>query len=113
MRLRVRFAPPGWFWNSPRLVVRLDGTPLIDGSFVGGFDVTTEVAPGPHTLATAIHVTTTLARHRVYTVEVPPPSPGAEAEPRLEARLGYSRLWGNFHRQLEFVRVHERVRPQG
>lgn len=111
MLLRVRFDPPGWFANDPRVVVMLDGEPLVDGSFVRGFECAREVAPGRHTLTTAVHLTTTLARRREYTIDVPAPAADREHAPGLEARLRYSRLWGNFDKRLDLVRVDGVARP--
>lgn len=105
MLLRVRFDPPGWFANDPRVVVTLDGQPVYEGSFVRGFETTVELTPGKHTLATAIHLTDTIARRREYTIETPIERTHREHPPGLEARLRYSRLWGNFGAKLELSRV--------
>src|SRR5690606_4864038 len=37
VRLHLRFPPPGFFLNDPRLVVTLDSRTLYDGSFRSGF----------------------------------------------------------------------------
>ena len=54
MRLRVSFEKPGFFLNAPRLLVRLDGRTLFDGSFKEGFDVSLDVQPGRHVIETFI-----------------------------------------------------------
>ncbi len=105
MLLRVRFDPPGWFANDPRVVLTIDGSPLFDGSFVRGFDTTVELAPGPHVLTTAIHLTDTIARRREYTIDAPALDPERAHPPGLEARLRYSRLWGNFDKRLDLSRI--------
>lgn len=103
MQLRIRMDDPGWFLNSPRLVVRCDGAVVYDGSFRGGFVASIDVAPGPHTIETAIELGG-LARTKRYAIDMPSED-YREPTSGLEARLEYSRLWGNFGRTISLRRI--------
>lgn len=95
MRLDIRFAPPGFFLNDPRLVVTLGGRTLYDGSFKSGFHVSVDVEPGHHVLETRIEVMGGIARTQ-ETPLVLDASAGYRDLPALEVLLEYSRWTGNF-----------------
>lgn len=97
MRVRLRFPAPGFFLNDPRLVVELDGRTVFDGAFKDGFDVSLDVAPGDHTIATAVYL---LGAARRQSIPLALGAPGYRDVPAVEARLSYSRLSGNFDRKL-------------
>jgi hypothetical protein len=103
MRLQVRFDRPGMMLNSPRLVVRVDGESIYDGSFRDGFVAAVEVAPGTHGIETSIELAPGLARLKRFSITMPASEPGRA--PGLEARLQYSRLWGNFSDKLDVRRI--------
>lgn len=105
MLLRVRFDAPGWFANDPRLVVRVDDHAVYDGSFVRGFVGAIDLSPGPHVLTTAIHLASALARRKEYALDLPSPDDYRSAAIGVEARLRYSRFWGNFERRLDLRRI--------
>lgn len=92
VRARFRHPPPGYFAVDHRLTVLLDGAPLYDGSFLEGFAVDRDLAPGAHTLVAKLGVRTKKA-----TIEVPDPSPQQRA---LDVELVYSRMWGTFSRPI-------------
>jgi hypothetical protein len=88
--LRVVWERPGFFLGDPRLLVTLDGTPIFDGGFRGGFDVCVPVAPGWHRVVTAIPVLGTSAwRSRDYSLDF-------TSARSMTLVLEYSRVWGNF-----------------
>lgn len=98
MRLHLRFPPPGFFLNDPRLLVRLDDRTLYDGSFRAGFDVSIEVQPGVHVLETSIHLAGTVARPQ--RIELPLDATGYRDVPVVHGTLEYSRLSGNFKKRV-------------
>ena len=98
MRLRVSFEKPGFFLNAPRLLVRLDGRTLFDGSFKEGFDVSLDVQPGRPVIETFIGPRPDFAR--TQRIELALTTEGGYRDvPAVEARLRYSRLSGNFERK--------------
>ena len=68
------------------------------GSFRRGVNVACMVAPGAHRLETRIEMLTGLSRSQTY--EVSMLSPG-----EYVIELQYSRLWGNFTKQVTVRRV--------
>jgi hypothetical protein len=100
--LRIRFDDHGVFSADVRVTVDLDGRRIYDGGFAGGFEIAEEVEPGPHTLKTAIHLAL-FRRTREYRIEISPPGYRDRAGV-YEARLEYSRAWGNFVEELEIER---------
>ena len=81
-----------------RLEVTLDGQVIHDGSFVAGFSKSFSIAPGSHTIETAIQVGF-VKRRRRYEFDI---ALGTLRGPMAEyvARLAYSRFWGNFASKL-------------
>jgi hypothetical protein len=104
MLLRVRFDDPGWFANSPPLRISCDGKPIYEGSFRGGGVASVDVAPGAHTIEAAIDIGLGIARKKTYTIDMPADS-YRDSQAGLEAKLSYSRIWGNFTNKLELRRI--------
>ena len=103
--LRVWFRPEG-FWllgEDIRTRVTLDGRPIFEGPFAHGFDVRGPVDLGDHVLETAI-LLGAMSRTRRYNLCLDAAQAYRSATPEFEARIGYSRLWGNFARRLELSR---------
>ena len=99
MILRLFFPAPGFFLNDPRVEIRLGDRVLYDGSFKSGFDVSVEVAPGHHTLMTAIHAPVGNVARR-QEIDLPLDNEGGyRGIPEVHAELSYSRLFGNFERR--------------
>jgi hypothetical protein len=98
VRFRLLFHDPGFFINDPTIEVMLDDQLLYTGGFRGGFDVSTEVAPGRHRLTTAI-VVGGLARRRSFELDLDP-AHGYRDAAIVEGVLEYSRFWGNFKKRL-------------
>lgn len=97
MRLDVRFPPPGFFLNDPRLVVTVDDRTIYDGSFKSGFAVSVDLTPGRHTLETSIAVAGSV---RTQTIDLPLDGPGGYRDvPAVEVVLEYNRLTGNFKKR--------------
>jgi hypothetical protein len=92
-RVHVVFSKPGFMWNNPRLIVRLDSADVYDSKFKLGVDVTQEAAAGSHNVSTRIEFMG-VSRNREYAVTVAP-------DTDLTVTLRYSRLWGNFSRRPE------------
>jgi hypothetical protein len=97
MRLNVKFPPPGFLLNDPRVVVGVDGRTLYDGSFRDGFDVSVEVQPGTHVLETAIHGGGSVERQRF---ELALDERNYRDVPIVDAKLSYSRLAGCFDKRV-------------
>ena len=92
--LRVVFPRPSFFLVDVRVTLTLDGQPVHDGTFMAGFAVALDVAPGRHVLASVIDLG--LARRtREWVLEVP--ASGGDAT------ISYSRFWGNFSKKLPLV----------
>jgi len=91
--LRIVFDKPGFFIVDVRLLVTFDGRTVHDGSFMSGFDVSDEVAAGPHRIATEI---APFKRRKTYDVTI------GDA-PSYTARLRYSRFWGNFTGKIQLT----------
>ena len=104
MRLHLKFPPPGFFVNDPRLVVRLHQRTLYDGSFRAGFDVSLEVPAGVHTLETAIHLVGSIAREQ--RIELRLDDNGYRDVPVVHGTLEYSRLSGNFKKRVSLSARH-------
>ncbi|HMR06885.1 MAG TPA: hypothetical protein PKA88_13970 [Polyangiaceae bacterium] len=94
-QLRVSYPKPGFFLSDIRVVIRMDGTPIYDGSFLSGFDVVVEASPGSHTVQSELMLPP-FSRKREFLVNI------AEGE-LLHAELVYSRLWGNFKKTLKLT----------
>jgi hypothetical protein len=94
VRLDIRFPPPGFFLNDPRLVVTLGERTLYDGSFKSGFAVSVEVDPGRHVLETRIEVLGSVARTQQTPLALD--STGYRDVRAVEIVLEYSRWTGNF-----------------
>ncbi len=98
MVLRIRFDALGGYSSiASTMVVKVDGTPVFHGSFGGGCLAQVEVAPGPHTIETAIELGASFERRRRYAI--------VTSDAPVEAKLTYSRLWGNFMRDLELREI--------
>jgi len=98
MVLRIRFdGLAGYGAIASTMVVKVDGSPVFAGSFARGCLVQVDVAPGPHTIETAIEIGASFARSRRYKIET--------SNAPAEAKLTYSRLWGNFMRTLELREI--------
>jgi len=91
-RLRVLFEPPGWFLVDCDLTVSVDGAELFHGGFRGGFDAKADMAPGDHVMRTVIKLGQ-LGRIREYRFRL-------DDEPEYVVELHYSRIWGNFTKDL-------------
>jgi hypothetical protein len=105
MLLRIRLDDPGWFANSPRLVVTVDGQSVFDGSFRGGFVCSIEVGPGTHTIETAIAMGLGLSQKRQFQIAMPAPAGDGGQAVGVEASLQYNRLLGNFATKLDVKRI--------
>ncbi len=89
VHVTIRFLPPGFFLNSPKVRIVLDDHWVVyHGGFVHGFRVDIPVAPGPHRL-TVVLETGVIDRTKHHWVNFP-------ANMRHDVLLEYSRLWGNF-----------------
>jgi hypothetical protein len=84
--LRLVSPVPGFFLVDTRLLVWVDGHPVLDASFLRGFDWWTPIAPVIHVVATRLQGVVT--RERTYSIEV---RPGLVTVVVLD----YSRTWGN------------------
>lgn len=104
MRLHLRFPPPGFFLNDPRLVVTLDSRTLYDGSFRSGFDVSLELDPGVHVLSTAIHLVGSVAREQRIELAIEPER--YRDVPVVHGMLEYSRMTGNFKKRVSLSARH-------
>lgn len=93
MRVSLHFPRPGFFLGDFSVEALVDGELVHRGSFVGGFLVERDLAPGTHTVETRIGVGL-FTRKRSYVLEVPPEGEG------IVATLEYSRTWGNFVERL-------------
>jgi hypothetical protein len=91
-KLRVLFEPPGWFLVDCELTVSVDGNEVFRGGFRGGFDAKVEVDRGEHVLRTVIRLGE-IGRLREYRFRL-------DDEPEYVAELHYSRIWGNFTKDL-------------
>lgn len=91
------FDKPGFFANDPRVTVEIGDFVLYDGSFRDGFDVSLELPPGDHRVRTAIYVAG-LARRQ--DIALPLASRGYRDAAAVEAKLKYSRIWGNFSKKV-------------
>lgn len=105
MRFHLKFPPPGFFLNDPRLHVTLDERTLYDGSFRDGFDVSLDVEPGAHVLETAIHLSGSLARRQRFEIVLDSTN-GYRDVPVVHGTLEYSRLSGNFKRRISLSSRH-------
>jgi hypothetical protein len=85
--LRIIFPKPGFFINDPRVLVTINGRPMVEQSFLQGFDWWTPMQPGFHYVEVGIVAIVT--RSRTYNIEVRPSH-------STEVLLEYSRMWGNF-----------------
>ncbi len=95
MKLQVRFEPPGFFLNAPRLVLRLGDRKLFDGAFKAGFNVAVDVDPGRHVLETTLFGP--LGDTQSQSIELTLDAAAGYRDARIvEAELSYSRLTGNF-----------------
>jgi len=99
--LRIHLDRPGFFLVDGRLTARVDGRVVYEGSFTAGFDVAVAVEPGPHILVVDLNMGS-FRRERRY--ELTAPATGYRGG-CLEARLRYSRFWGNFAKVLELRTV--------
>ena len=90
--LRISFPPPGFFIADVRVALHFDGNPIYDGGFKSGFELELPVSSGRHTLTTTIDLGV-VQRRREYTIDV-------SAGQARSVVLRYSRLWGNFTREL-------------
>ncbi|MFI5296692.1 MAG: hypothetical protein ACHREM_01225 [Polyangiales bacterium] len=90
--VRIAFPRPGWFLTDTRVVVRFNDSVIYDGSFRSGFEHSTQLPPGRHTLTTTIDVGL-FNRTRSYELDVPTTG-------LCEVTLSYSRFWGNFTKRL-------------
>lgn len=89
--LRISFPRPGFFLTDVRVTLTLDGRVVHDGGFMSGFELTLDVPPGAHSLASVIDLG--LARRtREWAFEVP--------QGGCAATISYSRFWGNFSKKL-------------
>lgn len=104
MRFHLRFPPPGFFLNDPRLVVTLDSRTLYDGSFRAGFDVSVEIEPGVHVLTTALHLVGSVAREQ--RIELPLDEARFRDVPVVVGTLEYSRLTGAFKNRVSLSARH-------
>ncbi|MFK7991747.1 MAG: hypothetical protein AB8I08_37365 [Sandaracinaceae bacterium] len=97
MRVRLMFDKPGFFLNDPRVTVEVGERVLYDGSLGEGFDVSVELPPGEHQVRTAILIGS-LARRQ--DIALPLGGPGYRDAAAVEAKLSYSRFWGNFSKKV-------------
>ena len=95
--LTVKFDKPGFLLSDVRLIVLLNGTPVYDGGFASGFEVTVLVPPGRHSLET--HIDLGMVGRKRQCALVLPPAGG------WVASLSYSRFWGNFSKKLDVMAV--------
>ena len=103
MLLRIRLDDPGWFANSPRLVVTVNGQSVFDGAFRGGFVSSIDVGPGTHTMETAITMGLGLTQKRQFHIAMP--TSERDHAVGVEAQLQYNRLLGNFATKLDVKRI--------
>jgi hypothetical protein len=102
--LRILFEKPGFFVGDVPLTVTFDGQIVHQGGFMGGFDRTEQVPAGPHVITTRIELGP-IARTKEYRFTLDGPADYRTGPDRYEARLVYSRFWGNFTGKLKLVRV--------
>lgn len=102
--LRILFERSGDFVEDVPLTVTFDGQIVHQGGFMGGFDWTEQVPTGPHVITTRIELGP-IARTKKYRFTLHGPADYRTAPDHYEARLVYSRLWGNFTRKLKLVQV--------
>lgn len=103
IRLQVRFDDPGFFVNDPRITVRVDGQLIHDGSFRGGFVASAPIETTQPIIETTIEIGP-LSRSKRIAVQLEVPR-GEQGEVVWEARLKYSRFWGNFSSRVDIRRV--------
>ena len=93
MTLFVHFPRPGFFLADIPVTVIVDGEVVYQGSFLAGFTVAVEVAPGEHVVETAIQLGAFTRRRRI-SISV------AATDEVVTATLSYSRMWGNFEEKV-------------
>lgn len=98
MELLVRFSPPGFFLNDPRVEVRLGGRLLYEGGFLRGFECRATIGPGVHVLETTLGSMGSIGRPQRYELNLTPEG-GYPDVSRVEVELTYNRLGGNFDKR--------------
>ncbi|MEM9189817.1 MAG: hypothetical protein AAGF12_11615 [Myxococcota bacterium] len=106
-QLSVHFDPPGFFLNDPRLVVKVEGQVVHDGSFRRGFTASAPLASDRTVIETSLEVGTLRRRRRIEVdlAALRPDGYRESTEVLYEARLEYSRFWGNFKKRVDLRRI--------
>jgi hypothetical protein len=106
MELEIRFDPPGFFVNDPRVVVRVEGRVVHDGSFKEGFVARLPIQSHKPSIETTIYIGPLQRKQRIEVDLASTLAPGyQENNPVWEARLHYSRMWGNIKRRVDLRRI--------
>ncbi len=96
MRVRVNFAPPGWYATDFPLTLMVDGRPAYEGSFLQGAVHDVDVPSGKHFLHATVG-SRGFVRMCEWAFEVPEEQTSEHA---LELTITYSRTWGRFNKEI-------------